>query len=403
MMNVVQRLISSRGWLVPRRCVCGSSCLTSLPLVSDAADNNVPPNVAEKVGRHLHRQQRHPLNTIKRLIERHFEGEDEYAIFDDMYPVVPIHHNFDDLLIPPDHVSRSMSDTYYVDAEHVLRTHTSAHQSTLLAAGHRAFLATGDVYRRDEIDASHYPVFHQMEGVRVFDETEYPEGVRAIDAGSEAGRAARVAHVESHLKETLEKLASSLYGEGKEMRWVDAYFPFTEPSIELEIWYGGEWLEVLGCGVVEQQIMRDAGLGEQVGWAFGLGLERLAMVLFGIGDIRLFWSEDPRFISQFKDDLEIVAFEPFSKYPPVFKDVSFWLPDGFHENDLFEEVRSVAGDVVEQVALIDEFTHPKSGRTSHCYRVTYRSMERTLTDAEVDEMQFGVRDALVEKMGVELR
>ena len=87
----------------------------------------------------------------------------------------------------------------------------------------------------------------------------------------------------------------------------------------------------------------------------------------------------------------------------MFKDVSFWLPDGFHENDLFEEVRGVAGDVVEQVALIDDFTHPKSGRTSHCYRVTYRSMERTLTDVEVDEMQFGVRDALVEKMGVELR
>ncbi len=83
------------------------------------------------------------------------------------------------------------------------------------------------------------------------------------------------------------------------MRWVDTYFPFTCPSWELEIHFEGEWLEVLGCGVVEQAIVSNAGVENKLGWAFGLGLERLAMVLFGIPDIRLFWSKDKRFLSQF--------------------------------------------------------------------------------------------------------
>jgi len=88
------------------------------------------------------------------------------------------------------------------------------------------------------------------------------------------------------------------------MRWLDSYFPFTHPSWELEIFFQDEWLEVLGCGVVEQQIVERAGTSNRVGWAFGLGLERLAMVLFGIPDIRLFWSTDERFIGQFNEEIE---------------------------------------------------------------------------------------------------
>ena len=213
------------------------------------------------------------------------------------------------------------------------------------------------------------------------------------------------------------------------MRWGDDYFPFTDPSFELEILFEGAWLEVLGCGVVEQQILRDSGHGEKLGWAFGLGLERLAMVLFGIPDIRLFWSEDERFHRQFRqnkkaqgekegENLTITRFVPYSKYPPVYKDVAFWLPEAeaevpngegvvrrtaFHENDLFERIRDVSGDLVEQVTLLDEFTHPKTGRTSRCYRTTYRCMDRTLTDAEVDALQFQTREVLERDLGVELR
>lgn len=383
--------------------------------------NNVPPHVAERLGRDLHLQQHHPLCTIRTLIEKHWRSAHPEAGFhcvSDLAPLVTVKQNFDELLIPPGHVSRRPSDTYYVDDTHVLRTHTSAHQQDLIASGLDAFLVTGDVYRRDEIDRTHYPVFHQMEGVRV-----YPAGVPEEV-------------VVADLKRGLEGMARALFGD-VQMRWVEAYFPFTEPSLELEVYYGDDWLEVLGCGVIRPEILADAGRGPDVsGWAFGLGLERLAMVLFGIPDIRLFWSTDPRFMKQFVGG-GIVAFKPYSKYPACFKDVSFWFPDGavllrtdedapdgsntsgnttvdvaaaaaggrlvFHPNDLFEVVRDVAGDLVEQVELIDDFVHPKTGRASQCYRVTYRDMDRNLTNAEVDEIQLRVRGHIAERFGIELR
>ncbi len=258
-----------------------------------------------------------------------------------------------------------------------------------------------------------------------------------------------------------------------EMRWIDAYFPFTEPSYELEIFFKGEWLEVLGCGVMQQEILDKNGRAGTKAWAFGygpcwrsslhdtscwcwchahfyqtvgsdsatpsncrLGLERLAMVLFNIPDIRLFWTSDQRFLKQFRTGDFSAKFTPYSRYPPCFKDVSFWLSDSFTENNLCELVRSVAGDLVEEVKCIDNFTHPKTvrpltplkemarcgidiprdcttvclslridslalsnakpsvdlqGRTSHCYRIAYRSMDRSLTDEEINALQEQVR------------
>jgi phenylalanyl-tRNA synthetase alpha chain len=147
------------------------------------------------------------------------------------------------------------------------------------------------------------------------------------------------------------------------------------------------------------------GLGDnKIGWAFGIGLERLAMVLFGIPDIRLFWSQDPRFLSQFQDG-HIRKFIPFSQYPPCTKDVSFWLRRDapWAENDLMEVVREAGGDWVESVALVDGFTHPKTGRESRCYRITYRSMERTITNEEINLVQDQVRSRLAQELGLELR
>ena len=135
---------------------------------------------------------------------------------------------FDDLNIPPEHPGRSKSDTHYLTDTELLRTHTSAHKTQHLRQGHEAFLCTGDVYRRDEIDASHFPAFHQMEGVRVFEKEEWEsKGVEAVDLARD------------ELRTTLEGLARHLFGD-VEMRWVDAYFPFTEPSMELEIFFKGE-------------------------------------------------------------------------------------------------------------------------------------------------------------------
>jgi len=130
-----------------------------------------------------------------------------------------------------------------------------------------------------------------------------------------------------------------------------------------------------------------------MGWAFGLGLERIAMILYSIPDIRLFWSEDPRFLSQFTHG-KISAFKPYSKYPASYRDVSFWKPSNdMHDNDLYDVVRDVAGDLVEDVTIVrhiirllccphtsatkvDRFTHPKTQRHSLTVRVVYRSFDR---------------------------
>ena len=225
--------------------------------------HNVPPTLVPKVGQNLHLQRGHPLNTIKQLIESHFKARN-FQFFDQMSPVVTTKACFDDLLTPQDHISRSMSDTYYVcpDQELVLRTHTSAHQNELMRAGHRSFLATGDVYRRDEIDSSHYPCFHQMEGVHVFAPEELPGPPQSPES---------IQFVEAHLKETLEGIVHVLFGPDCEMRWGIDNFPFTDPSFELEVYYNDDWLEVLGCGVVHSQILKNCDLGHTDGWAFGLG------------------------------------------------------------------------------------------------------------------------------------
>lgn len=140
---------------------------------------NVTPAILSKVGRNLHHCKNHPLRLLREKIQEFVHanyrtrwGGPMFAMLDHISPVVTVEQNFDSLLVPKDHVSRSRSDNYYVNEEFVLRAHTSAHERDLIKSGLDAFLVTGDVYRRDEIDRSHYPVFHQMEGVRVFNRHE---------------------------------------------------------------------------------------------------------------------------------------------------------------------------------------------------------------------------------------
>jgi phenylalanyl-tRNA synthetase alpha chain len=378
------------------------------------------------------------------------QASPKFQLYDSFSPVVTPYQNFDSLQFPLDHVGRSPHDTYYLNSSHLLRTHTSAHQVDVLKTGSKAFMVVGDVYRRDEIDASHYPVFHQLEGLRTFTDEEARELARsrsmpanplgviertpvslAEDTPEKQNCHADWAckAIQQDLKLELEALVDSLFlpltrdSEPLQFRWSDTYFPFTHPSFELEIWFNDKWLEVLGCGVVRQNVMNEAGefavhpkldfsglkknspsafdkgstLGgaflscfeiarlanfcfiffflsgrsSEIGWAFGLGLERLAMVLFRIPDIRLFWSQDPRFIVQFKDAAQQLdelisrgdhglvaekfvapAFQAFSKFPACVKDISFWTPEGFHDNSLMEVVRSVAGDIAESVEKV---------------------------------------------------
>lgn len=341
-------------------------------------NSNITPGIQSKIGKNLHNKKNHPIEIIKRKIYDFF-GE-SFKKYEDLNPVVKIEDNFDKLLIPKDHPARSVSDTYYYDENHVLRTHTSAHQNEILLSGCKKFLATGDVYRKDDIDASHYPVFHQMEGVCVMEE----------------GQSA-----EEELKKTLSGLIEVLFP-GCEYRFNEDYFPFTHPSFEVEVMFQGRWMEVLGCGVVQPEIMKNCGLADKTAWAFGLGLERLAMVLFKIPDIRYFWSDDERFINQFQSG-DIIEFKPYSSYPPVTRDIAFWADANFAHNNFCEIVRETGGDLVENVSIVDEFTHPKTGKTSKCYRMIYRSNDRTLTSEEINVIQDTVKSISVEKLKVEIR
>lgn len=187
------------------------------------------------------------------------------------------------------------------------------------------------------------------------------------------------------------------------MRWIDAYFPFTDPSAELEIFYEGKWLEVLGCGVLRDKVLENANIDPKsnTAWAFGIGIERLAMTLFKIKDIRLFWSDDNRFINQFKSG-KIVTFKPYSKYPSCYKDFSFFLNKTFEETDFHQLVRDCAGDIAEEVKCIDKFVN-KAGNTSMCFRVNFRHMERSLTNEEINDIQFKIRDGIKDVLKLELR
>ncbi|PIO53995.1 hypothetical protein TELCIR_24651, partial [Teladorsagia circumcincta] len=125
-------------------------------------------------------------------------------------------------------------------------------------------------------------------------------------------------------------------------------------SNSLQVFYEGKWLEVLGCGIMEQRLLESTGAGDKVGWAFGLGLERLAMILYGIPDIRLFWSTDSGFLSQFsgKSPTDKIKYKPVSVHPQVLFDMSFFLPDGVVYHDMTanvnDTVRNIGGDLVEQ-------------------------------------------------------
>ncbi|EGC29472.1 hypothetical protein DICPUDRAFT_8076, partial [Dictyostelium purpureum] len=385
---------------------------------------NIPNNIIEKIGKNLHNEPNHPLNIIKKKIQYHFQNElssdqHQFKFFDKFQPKVTTKQNFDDLLFPNTHVGRSPNDTYYYDKNTLLRTHTSAHQSEILNDKDvNAFLVTGDVYRRDTIDAVHYPVFHQMEGVKVFKSPnsfnfKYDPNIDYY-TNTEYKTMPEIKEIEDELKKSLESMIRGVIGQDLQVRWIDAYFPFTSPSFEMEILFQDQWLEVLGCGVVHPGIMNHTGFTNERAWAFGIGLERLAMILFNIPDIRLFWTQDKRFLSQFdnvdKDpnnltniDIKNVQFQPFSKYPSCFKDVSFWISDDFHENKFYEFVRETCGDLVEKVDLVDNFHNKKSNKTSHCYRIQYRSMERNLTNNEIDEIQLKLRNQVEVALNVKLR
>ena len=190
-------------------------------------------------------------------------------------------YNFEMLNIPKYHPARDMQQTLYLNKGKLLRTHTSPFQIRYMLKNKPPLKAAtfGKVFRADDFDATHSPVFHQIEGLAVD---------RNIGIGD--------------LKWVIEKIVEKLFGEGTKVKFTPSYFPFTEPSMEVHVFYKGRWLEMLGCGMIHPNVLRNVGIDpdEWTGYAFGIGVERFAMVKYGIEDIRMFYENDKRFLETFK-------------------------------------------------------------------------------------------------------
>ncbi len=294
------------GRVLGRRRFCQSSKVcrpigqpTHLDILGEryATDDvtNITPAIVSKLTERLHTQHGHPLSTLRALIEGHYA---DYTHLSSFSPLVTPFKNFDELSFPKDHPGRSVTDSYYVNRDLMLRTHTSAHEVEVFGKGETKWLLTADVYRRDEIDGSHYPVFHQMEGARIFDAT--PTGMKEVEEDNErlSYHLARsniviedVPHlaptnpnqpehnplhselVAKNLKLSLNALMLTLFGtsnrtEPLRVRWIEAYFPFTSPSFEVEVFFRGKWLEILGSGVVRQATLDTASSSKHIYYLF---------------------------------------------------------------------------------------------------------------------------------------
>lgn len=234
---------------------------------------------------------KHPLNTVLDDLQDIFIGMG-FSIVEG--PEVELdYYNFEALNLPPDHPARDTQDTFYINDNVLLRTQTSPVQVRVMEKQKPPIriISPGRVYRSDTVDATHSPVFHQVEGLVI------DKGITMAD-----------------LKGTLEVFAKKLYGDDTRLRFRPHHFPFTEPSAEVDIscfnckgegcsiCKGEGWIEILGCGMVHPKVLRNCGIDPEVysGFAFGMGLERVTMFRYGIKDLRLFYENDLQFLKQFK-------------------------------------------------------------------------------------------------------
>ncbi len=225
----------------------------------------------------------HILNQVIKDFERLFIGmgyeiKDGPEVEQDLY-------NFEMLNLEKGHPARAMQDSFYINPEMLLRTHTSPVQARTMLAEKGTpiqIICPGKVYRRDDDDQYHSHQFMQIEGLVV-------------------GKNITMAH----LKATLLEITKFFFGEDKEIRLRPSYFPFTEPSVEVDVYDGASYVEILGAGMVHPNVLKMGGYDpkEFTGFAFGIGVERVAMLKYGIDDIRLFYTNDIRFLKQYKGGL----------------------------------------------------------------------------------------------------
>ncbi len=348
----------------------------------------------------LSRTEGSPLHEI---VER-VKTVPSFAGFDiiDIPEIVPADISFDLFDFPADHPARSKSDTYYVDDQHILRTHDTVFwyyylnhpeiKARIARGESMGALCYGKVYRKDEIDSRHMNIFHQMGGWYIAPQSEKIEP--------------------EDLKKALGDIVRTVFGPAAGYRINDDIFPYTDPSFEVEVNVKGtaaegpakgEWLEILGSGMPKASTLAKLGVTGYHGWAFGFGIERLAIISMQLPDIRLLWSRDERVKKQLKLGQKFIE---VSKYPPVVRDISFIVEKGFVPNNYFDLVRDVAGDLVEQVELLDTYENEAklgAGKVSYAYRITYRSIERTLTNEEVNVLHAELESATVKNFSATIR
>lgn len=340
---------------------------------------------------------RTPGNPISEVVARvtaapEFEGFDIIEVPE----IVPADISFDLFDFPADHPARSKSDTYYVDDKNILRTHTTVmwyyylqnpEVKQRMAAGESVgCFSYGKVYRKDEIDRHHMNVFHQIDSWFL---TPKDKKVIGLD----------------DLEKALRAVARVVFGPDANLKIFPDTFPYTDPSLQMEVEKNGKWLEVLGSGVVKGSVLEKFGVDSSKwnGWAMGPGIERLAIVSMELPDIRLLWSDDPRVKKQLKLGQKYIE---VSKYPPITRDISFIVDNDFVPNNYFDLIRDLGGDLVEQVELLDKYENAAKfgeGKVSYTYRVIYRSNERTLTTDEIDPVQAKVYSQTASQFNAELR
>lgn len=340
---------------------------------------------------------RTPGSPIYEIVQRilaspEFKGFDEIMVPE----IVPADISFDLFDFPLDHPVRSKSDTYYVDDKNILRTHTTVmwyyylREPEVLKRMARGepvgCFSFGKVYRKDEIDRHHMNVFHQIDGWYLAPKKQKSIGIE-------------------DLQNALLAVACTTFGPNVKHRFNPDTFPYTDPSLEMEIEKNGKWLEVLGSGVVKGSVLEKLGIDSSLwnGWAFGPGIERLAMVSMDLPDIRLLWSQDPRVKRQLKLGQK---FQEVSKFPPITRDISFVVDKDFIPNNYFDLIRDIGGDLVEEVELLDKYENEEKfgkDKISYTYRVVYRSPDRTLKSEEVDPLQNKLYEETKNRFNAQLR
>jgi phenylalanyl-tRNA synthetase alpha chain len=325
--------------------------------------------------------------------------------------------NFDE-----NHIARRPSDSYFLEKSEIkkdsilLRPHTSVMwyyylvegkaKEILEKEGEVKALSRGKVYRVDEFDKMHHECFHQIDWLRIVAKEK-----EIIDQNT--------------LKEILKNTIQALFWENTKFRFNQDTFPYTTDSLEVEVEYKWKWIEVTGAGIVHPSVLEKLGIDSKKynGWAFGFWIERLAMALKQIPDIRIFWSDDKRILSQWGN---LEPYKNISNFPPIYKDISFFTTkDKFiqdepesrksgkieliNESDSFDIAgiaREIWGWLIEEVRVIDVFENDKkfwNDKKSVCVKITFRSLEKTLTNDEINITYFQIREKLEKELWYELR